>query len=96
MNKFDRSGVWPLKAQVFHDSGFALSNLKHCIVNDDKSTEEPQDRVDDRLTSSTKGSTSDHQDRTASKDKKKGKQMLFAPNCKLEHNCRDISSFKVK
>jgi hypothetical protein len=68
MNVFERTGIWPLNPEVFQESGFVRSALKYCIVNDDGNIEKPHECVEDRPTSSTRGSTSEHQERTASND----------------------------
>jgi hypothetical protein len=68
MNGFERSGIWPLNPEVFQESDFVPSALKYRIANDYVNTEKPHERIEDRPTSSTRGSTSEHQEKTASKD----------------------------
>jgi hypothetical protein len=48
-------------------SGFLPSTLRYCIVSDDRNIEKPHELVEDRPTSSTRASTSEHKERTASK-----------------------------
>jgi hypothetical protein len=95
MNGFEKNGIWPLNPEVFQESGFVPSTLKHCIVNDDGNIEKPHERIEHRPISSTRGSTSEHQERTASKDQLK-KLVLRHPKAGTQSNCRDISSFKVR
>jgi hypothetical protein len=95
MNGFQRTGIWPINPDVFQESGFVPSTLKYCIVKEDGNIEKPHERVEDRPTSSTRDSTSEHKERTASKDPaKEAGRCFFNRKWKLENNCRDISSSK--
>jgi hypothetical protein len=84
MNGFERTGIWPLNPDVFQESGFVPSTSKYCSVNDGRNIEKPHELVEDRPTSSTRGSTSEHQERIASKDpvKEAGASSLESVNLK--------------
>jgi hypothetical protein len=68
MDGFERSEIWPFNPKIFRESDFVPSTLKYCIASDNGDIEKPHERVEDRPTSSTRASTSEHKERTASKD----------------------------
>jgi hypothetical protein len=95
MNGFERSGIWPLIPEVFQESDFVPSTLKYCIAIDDGNTQKTHERVEDRSTSSTRGSTSEQQEKTASEDpvKEAGASSPETGNLKT---ITDMSSSKVR